>query len=98
MCDASLPTLEAEFRQDQPLLDVVALALDNLKINSFNRKLKREDGTLLPDWSVLIGDAPGEFGMKGVYPNETLRFFISAKKPDRDKGWAMTQADSVTQV
>lgn len=92
MCAGELPVLEGWFSVDQTVHDVVALALDNLDISSFNRKLKREDGTPIPDWTVKISEVPGDRsweGQKGVFPNETLRFFLSAPKPQRDKGWAM---------
>ena len=69
------------YNGNQKIQVIVQQALANLKIEGADRKLRREDGTPIDDFSKTIEEV-------GIQNQEVLRFIKSANKPDRDKGFA----------
>ncbi len=74
-------TFSETFNLNQKVQVIVQKALANLKIEETGRKLRREDGTPIGDFSMTIEET-------GIQNQEVLRFVKSAEKPDRDKGFA----------
>lgn len=69
------------YNGNQKIQVIVQKALANLKIEGAARKLRREDGTPINDFSKTIEEVD-------IQNQEVLRFVKSTDKPDRDKGFA----------
>ncbi len=69
------------YNYNQKIQVIIQKALANLKIEEGGRKLRKEDGTPIADFSKTIEEV-------GIQNQEVLRYVKSADKPDRDKGFA----------